>query len=125
NLGIGKTINLRHKVFEETPLPEEISSIYAQGVPNYKMAHWKSARAGWVAPLTIQALQIRIKKKSKKLKEYRKVTPENWLVIISDNSKPSQMFSIPSEFDPSGVNSPFAKTFFFAYPDKTLIQLGA
>ncbi|MFQ5428149.1 MAG: hypothetical protein ACE5EZ_04120 [Thermodesulfobacteriota bacterium] len=125
NLGLWQVVNLYPEVFEESLLPEEISFIHALGVPSYEMAHWGVARAGWVAPLTIQVLQTRIKEKAKKLFEYQRVTPENWLVIISFNSRPSQMFSVPSEFDPSGIISPFDKTFYYAYPDRKLIELGA
>lgn len=124
NLRKGETLILRPEVFEDSPLPEEISLVQAQEVPNYKMARWQTVRAGLVATLTPKALQERIDDKSKKLIEYQKVVPENRLVITTSKSIPSQMFSVPAEFDSGSVISPFSKTFYYDYEERKLIELG-
>jgi len=124
DLDAWQTVDISTDKFEKSPLPEEVAFIHALGVPSYDMALWVAPRAGWVATLTPQVLQNRINEKSKKLKEYQKVVSENWLVVIISNSKPSQMFSVSSEFNPSEVISPFSRTFYYAYMDKKIIELG-
>ena len=127
NLGLTcwQRVDMHPEDFEYSQFPEQISFLHALGVPNYGMAHWAVARAGWVAPLHIEALQARIAEKSAKLDEYRKVTAENWLVVTSDGTKPSQMFNAPPDFDPSVIISPFSRTFYYGYPDRVLIELGS
>src|SRR5437899_2604314 len=127
NLGLTcwQRVDMHPEDFEYSQFPEQISFLHALGVPNYGMAHWAVARAGWVAPLDIEALQARIAEKSAKLDEYRKVTAENWLVVTSDGTKPSQMFNAPPDFDPSVIISPFSRTFYYGYPDRVLIELGS
>lgn len=89
------------------------------------MAHWSVARAGWVAPVTSGALQSRVNEKARRLPEYQNKVEENWLVIVADRTKPSQMFDAKPDFDPRGISSPFSRTFFYGYPETTVIELGA
>ncbi len=106
------------------PLPSAISFVHALGVPTFEMAHWAVARAGWVAPLTVGALQSRVDGKADKLLDYQKVVAENWLVVVADRSKPSQLLRAVPDFNPRAIRSPFAKTFYYGHPDKEVIQLG-
>lgn len=105
-------------------LPNEISFVHALGVPSYQMAHWGVARAGWVAPVTAKVLESRVKEKSKRLPKYQDTVRENWLVIVADRRKPSQQFDTKPDFDPRGVSSPFSRTFFYAHPERAVIELG-
>ena len=125
NLRPGQRFNWSPGECDKAQLPKEISFVHALGVPNYEMAHWVVARAGSTAPLTNKVLQSRIDVKSKKLNGYQKVVAENWLVVVSDGTKPSQLFTAAPDFDGSQVTSPFSKTFYFGYPDRELIELGA
>lgn len=125
NLRPWQSVDWRPGEYDKAQLPEEISFVHALGVPNYEMVHWIVARAGWTAPLTIKVLQSRIDVKSDKLKEYQKVVAENWLVLVSDSTKPSQLFTTAPDFDGSQVTSPFSRTFYFGYPDRGLRELGA
>ncbi len=109
---------------DDHPLSEVVDVIHALGVPDYSMAHWTVARAGWVATLTSERLQERIDEKSPKVATYQEVAQEIWLVIIADGTKPSQAFSVPSDFQPRGFFSPFTRTFFFGYPAGTVVELG-
>jgi hypothetical protein len=88
------------------------------------MAHWGVARAGWVAPITTDALQSRVKEKSTRLPEYRNTVKENWLVIVDDRTKPSQMFEAQPDFDARGISRPFSRTYFYGHREKTVIELG-
>ena len=124
NLGLWQSVNWCPHDFDEEQLPAEISFVHALGIPSYEMAHWFVGRAGWAAPLTIEVLQSRIDEKSKKLSKYQKVVDENWLIVVSDGTKPSQLFSAPN-FDPSQVTSPFSRTYYYGYPDRELTKLGA
>jgi hypothetical protein len=107
------------------PLPQEISFVHALGVPSFDMAHWAVARAGWAAPLTVDALQARVDEKSTRLLKYRDIVKENWLVVVADATKPSGLFDARSQFDATEVSSPFTRTFFYGYPDRSVIKLGA
>ena len=106
------------------PLLDVISLVHGLGVPSREMAHWTVARAGWVAPLTADALQLRVNEKAKLLQEYRTHARENWLVIVSDGMKPSQLFDVRSGFSPETVSSPFDRTYFYGHPDRALVELG-
>ncbi len=106
------------------PLPYEVSFVHALGVPSFEMAHWGVARTGWVAPLDVTPLQARIDEKSKRLPAYQHEVSENWLLIVADATKPSQLIEAKDNFDPRRVSSPFARTFFYRHPDKTVIELG-
>ena len=109
----------------EAPLADEISFVHALGVPSFDMAHWAVARAGWAAPVSVDILQARIDEKSLRLAMYRKIVNENWLVIIADATKPSGLFDTRSEFDVQDVSSLFSRTFFYSYPGRKVIELGA
>lgn len=106
------------------PLPDEISYVQALGVPRLEMAHWAVARAGWVAPLTPAALQLRIDDKASRLQDYSEVVTETWLLIVADTTKPSQSMEAKADFNPHVVSSPFPRTFFYRYPEKRVIELG-
>jgi len=88
------------------------------------MAHWGVARAGYVAALGVDALQLRIDDKATRLQNYMETVSENWLIIVADSTKPSQMIEARADFDPTMISSPFARTFFYRYPGKTVIELG-
>lgn len=112
---------------EETldqPLSDTVHSVHALGVPESRMAHWNVSRAGWVATLTPERLQSGVSKKSAKIDAYQEAVRENWLLIVADSMKPSQAFSVPPDFPVSEISSPFAKTFFYRYPDGEVIEVG-
>jgi hypothetical protein len=102
-----------------------ISFVHALGVPTRDMAHWSVARAGWVAPVTVEALQARIDDKAKRLPGYRNEIPEHWLLIYADGMKPSQLFEVRADFEPGKVVSPFTRTYFYAHPDRAIAKLGS
>src|SRR5688572_12715734 len=106
------------------PLLSVIALVHALGVPSRDMAHRTVPRAGWVAPLTVDALQLRVDEKAKRLPEYREHARENWLVIVSDGMKPSQLFEVPSGFQLEKVSSPFDRTYFYGHPDRAVVELG-
>ena len=106
------------------PLPYQISFIHALGVPSIEMAHWSVSRAGWVASLTEDALQARIEEKVRRLPDYLAVVPENWLVLVADRTRPSQLFDSGEGIDVSAVTSPFSRSFFYGYPERTVLELG-
>lgn len=108
----------------DEPLPQEISFVHALGVPSFDMAHWGVARSGWVAQLSVMPLQSRVDEKAKRLPSYKNSIEENWLVVIADATKPSQLIEAKKDFNPSAISSPFARTFFYRHPDSTVIELG-
>jgi hypothetical protein len=89
------------------------------------MAHWAVARAGWAAPLTPEVFQSRVDEKAQRLSKYRDAVEENWLIVVADATKPSGLFDPSSQFDASRVSSPFSRTFFYGYPGRAIIELGA
>jgi hypothetical protein len=105
-------------------LLDEISFVHALGVPKSKTAHWGVARAGWAAPLSAGALQSRIDEKTTRLLKYRNTVSENWLVVVADGTKPSQLFDAKAEFDSRTISSPFSRSFFYGHPDRAVIELG-
>lgn len=109
---------------EDGPLPDEISFVHALGIPNFDMAHWGVARAGWVAPLIAAPLQERIDAKAKRLSKYQDAIAENWLLIVADAMKPSSLIEAKADFDAKAVLSPFNRTFFYRHPDGFL-ELGS
>lgn len=123
NLAEGQHVDWRPEELDG-PLPYEVSFVHALGVPSFEMAHWGVARAGWVAPLEVTPLQARIDEKSKRLPTYQSTISENWLLIVADATKPSQLIEIKDDFEPQRVSSPFARTFFYRHPDKAVIELG-
>lgn len=108
----------------ENTLPDEIAFIHVLGVPNYDMGHWVVPRAGWVAPLTDAIVQTRIDQKALCLPAYREVIQENWLLLVSDRTRPSQLFDLGDKLNPDRIHSPFSRTFFFAYPEDVVLELG-
>ncbi len=123
NLGVGQSLDWHPEKLKYS-LPYELSFIHALGVPSYKMARWGVARAGWVAPLQTSSLQYRIDEKTKLLVAYRESIAENWLLIVSDATKPSQLIRAKESFEPHSIKSPFTRTFFYSYPDDVIIELG-
>lgn len=107
----------------EHPLLGSVMSIHAFGVHERRFARWTAARPGLVATLTPEYLQAEIDKKAKKIDSYRKNTEEIWLLIVADRTRPSQMFSVASDFPPDSVSSTFTKTFYFDYVHKEVIDL--
>jgi hypothetical protein len=107
------------------PLPDEISFVHALGIPSFEMAHWAVARAGWAAPLTPEVFQSRVDEKAQRLSKYRDAVEENWLIVVADATQPSGLFDPSSQFDASRVSSPFSRTFFYGYPGRAIIELGA
>lgn len=105
-------------------LAEYIAFVHALGVPTRDMAHWGVPRAGWVAPVTAEALQARIKQKAERLVKYQETVPETWLVIVADGTKPSQLFEVRPDFNAGDILSPFARTFFYAHPERAIVELG-
>lgn len=105
-------------------LPDEISFVHVLGVPKSEMAHWGVARAGWAAPLSAGTLQSRIDEKTTRLLKYRNTVSENWLVVVADGRKPSQLFDAKAEFDARTISSPFSRSFFYGHPDRAVIELG-
>lgn len=108
---------------DNSPLPDEISFVHACGVPSLDMSHWCVARAGWVANLAASKLQDRIDIKAKLLPKYQNSVSENWLVVVADATKPSGQIRANDDFDPRAIQSPFARTFFYRYPESAL-ELG-
>ena len=84
-------------------LPDEVAFVHALGVPSVELAHWGVARAGWVAPLTAASLQARIDEKARLLARYQRNVAENWLIIVADATKPSQLLRARDDFDPRAV----------------------
>jgi hypothetical protein len=105
-------------------LPHHISFVHALGVPSPAMAHWSVARAGWVAPLTVEALQSRIDEKALRLPKYEDTIAENWLLIVAEGRQPSQFFDVRSSLEPRRIRSPFARTYFYEHFSGTIISLG-
>ena len=74
--------------------------------------------------VVLAPLQARVDDKSIRLKVYEGAVGENWLVIVADGTKPSQLFDVPQDFDPRTVASPFSRTFFYGYPGRAIIEFG-
>lgn len=109
----------------DDPLLDSIAFIHTLGVPSKGMAHWAVVRAGWVAPLTERALRERIEEKAQRLPSYRSVVPENWLLLVADRTRPSQLFELDTDLDAASVATPFSRTFFYGYPEKYVLELGS
>lgn len=123
NLTVWQRMDWRPKTLNG-PLPLEISSLHVLGVPSHDMAHWSVAGAGWVAPLTESSLYPRIVEKAKRLPGYRAITRENWLLVVADRTKPSQLFDLGNNLNARAISSPFSRTFYYGYPEKPVIELG-
>lgn len=107
------------------PLLNYVAFVHTLGVPSKEMAHWVVARAGWAAPLTEQVLRSRIEEKAQRLPSYQSVVAENWLLIVADRTRPSQLFELNADLDAGSVSTPFARAFFFGYPEKHVLELGS
>jgi hypothetical protein len=106
-----------------SPFAETIASIRVYGVPSQEMALWTVLRAGWAFPIAIEPIQARIDEKARRLNSYRNVVSSNWLVIVADATRPSQLFTArKSEFDVTSIKSSFDRTFFFGYPERDVIE---
>lgn len=113
-----------HQDYVSSSLPDIITYVSMLGVPTPGMARWTTIRAGWIAPMTGASLQARIDEKIALLPTYRLRVATNWLVLVSDGSKPSQFFDAPTPAIASAVSSPFARTFYFGRFKGTVIELG-
>jgi len=109
----------------DDPLLDYIAFIHTLGVPSKDMAHWVVARSGWAAPLTKQALRDRIEVKARRLASYRSAVPENWLLLVADRTRPSQLFALDAGIDAASVATPFSRAFFYFYPEKHILELGS
>ena len=118
----GTRVEWRPEDDEESGLPSWISCVHVLGVPDVRMAHWTAAKAGWAANLTSELLQNCINEKSGKLPSYEIVVPENWLVMIANAMKPSQLFAASPSFERHSISSPFSRTFYYNYPGRDLIE---
>lgn len=107
---------------ENSTLLHWFSSVTVLGVPTQEMAHWGAARAGWASELSLSELQALVDKKAERLEDYRRVVPENWLLITSDGTKPSQMFRPELTFEPRDLKSPFERTFYFGHPRRMFFE---
>lgn len=105
-------------------LPYEVAFVHTLGVPSREMAHWGVARSGWVAPVTVEALQSRVDEKASRLSKYQDSVAETWLLVVADGMKPSQLFEVRSDFEAHRVTSPFARAYFYAHPDRAVVELG-
>lgn len=105
-------------------LPDEIAFVYALGVPGEEFAHWVVPRAGWVHPLSAVLLQASIDKKASRIETYRSATDESWLLVVADRTKPSQLFDAGEQLNGCALRSPFDRTYYFGYPEKTVLRLG-
>lgn len=106
-------------------VPAQVSLINALGVPERSMAHWSTPAAGWVTPLSADAIQKRIDAKAPRLPEYTKSASENWLLIVADGTKPSGLFESVEPEAPLRVRSPFDRTYFYGHPERNLLELNA
>jgi len=122
-LGLWERRDVHPSFYEEDPLPPEVSSLHALGVPQEVGIHWGVAGAGWVADLTPKALQERIDRKAGNLPRYQKFVETNWLLLVSNGMYPSQMFKLSEKFNASAVRSPFGRTFYLCYPDSIFLEL--
>ena len=105
-------------------LPEVINYVHMRGVPEASMAHWSSLSAGWDAPMTHQILQARVDEKAALLPKYAQRVKKNWLLLVSDGAKPSQLFELPTREDALAIVSPFDRTFYFSRFKGVALELG-
>lgn len=126
DLSVDQHVQWRRESFDG-PLPYEVTFLNMLGVPSAGMAHWSAPRAGWVAPLTVEALQARIDQKAPLLPKYTQRVVENWLLLVAEGNRPSQFFDTDtrSTFNASMISSPFARTFFYGHMGGTVFELGA
>lgn len=102
-----------------------VSYIEASEVPNPRHAYWDSPKAGWPASLSREDLNERIVAKSSLLTDYRDAVSRIWLLIVADRRKPSQMFEYEGTFDPSTLEHPFDRAYYYSFPDNLILKLGS
>jgi len=104
-------------------LPQAVTHVQMYGVSTKELGHWRVARAGWVGPLTVEILQDGISRKASRLPVYKKRADTNWLVLVTNSSKPSQFFEESQSAIDFQVSSPFARTFYFGLVTGTVREL--
>jgi hypothetical protein len=107
------------------PLPDAITFVNMLGVPEPGMAHWSAPSAGWVAPLTREMLQARVDEKAALLPKYKLRVATNWLLLVSDGAKTSQLLDPPSPRVASSIVSPFERTLYFGRFKGIVVELGS
>jgi hypothetical protein len=105
------------------PLPQAQESISEGIVGKARRLYELSSGSPAHVSITADALQELIDKKAQRLTEYQDSVRENWLLIVADGTKPSQLFEVRADFDAKKVSSPFARTFFYAYPERAIVEL--
>ena len=70
------------------------------------------------------SLRGRIDEKAKRLPVYHAVVAENWLLIVANRTKPSQLFDAGGSLNARAITTPFSRSFFYGYPEKSVIELG-
>lgn len=119
----GQLVQWRPDYVTDT-LPEAINMVNMLGVPEAGMAHWSSPSAGWVAPMTNEILQAGVNKKAALLHKYVQRVTKNWLLLVSDGAKPSQLFELPTKEVALAVVSPFDRTFYLSRFKGVVLELG-
>ncbi len=121
----GQAIVLRSEEYDDE-FPDSVARVRIYGLDDHgPQEQWTEAGAGWVAPLTRQHIEERIEAKAKRLPKYRNVIAENWLVIATKGSSPSQFFNRDSLQSLGSFASPFERTYFFDNLSGTVISLTA
>lgn len=123
-LAPGQLVQWRPDYITDT-LPEVINMVDMLGVPEASMAHWSSPSAGWVTPMTNERLQARVNEKAALLHKYAQRVTKNWLLLVSDGAKASQLFELPTKEDASAVVSPFDRTFYLSRFKGVVLELGS
>ena len=107
------------------PLSEWVTFISTRRVPEVCFAEWSPISAGFVLPLTPERLQAEIHRKACKISIYKESVEEIWLLIVADRTRPSQKFSVRSDFPLAAISSPFSKTFYYGYASEDLLSFEA
>jgi len=74
--------------------------------------------------MTNQILQAGVDKKAALLPKYAQRVKKNWLLLVSDGAKPSQLFELPTREDALAIVSPFDRTFYFSRFKGVALELG-
>jgi hypothetical protein len=69
-------------------------------------------------------LQARVDEKAALLPKYTLRAATNWLLLVSDGGRPSQLFDPPTPEVASSIVSPFERTFYFGRFNSIVIELG-
>lgn len=121
NLELWQEVTFKYADLEKY-LPKEISYVRVLRVLEEAMGHWGVPSAGWVASLSDVILQERIDAKAGLLSGYEHAD-EQWLLLVSNVMKPSQMFKDFENLDKRKIQSPFSRTFFYPYPENAFYEL--